>query len=60
MLRDPIIEEIRHIRHKIEEECENDPQKYYEHIEKEQEKYRDRLVHRSPKPALMKRLTHQI
>lgn len=55
MLRDPIIEEVRKVRHKIETDCENDPQKYYKHIQQVQEKYRNRLVQRKPKPALKKR-----
>ena len=54
MLRDPIIEEVRQVRHKIEAECEDDPQKYYEHIQQVQEKYRNRLVQRTAKPALKK------
>ena len=54
MLRDPIIEEVRQVRHKIEVECEDDPQKYYEHIQQVQEKYRNRLVQRKPKPVLKK------
>lgn len=32
MFKDPIIEEIRQIRHEIEAECSHDPQKYYEHL----------------------------
>ena len=54
MLHDPIIEEVRQIRHKIEAECENDGKKYFEHIQQVQEKYQDRLVRRGPKPALKK------
>jgi len=54
MLRDPIIEEVRQIRHKIETDCEDNPQKIYEHILQVQEKYRNRLVKHEPKPALKK------
>ena len=54
MSQDPIIDEVRQIRHKIEAECENDAQKYFEHIQQIQEKYRHRLVQRKPKPALRK------
>lgn len=54
MSQDPIIDEVREIRHKIETECENDAQKYFEHIQEIQEKYRHRLVRREPKPALRK------
>ncbi len=52
MSRDPIIEEVRQIRRKIEAECEDDAQKYYDHIQQLQEKYRHRLVQRKPKPSL--------
>ena len=55
MLRDPIIEEVRQLRHQIEAEIEDDPQKYYEHIQQVQDKYRNRLVRFKPKPALKKR-----
>lgn len=54
MAQDPIIDEVREIRHKIETECENDAQNYFEHIQEIQEKYRHRLVRRKPKPALRK------
>jgi hypothetical protein len=54
MFRDPIVEEVRQIRRKIESECEDDGQKYYEHIRKMQEKHRERLVRREPRPALKK------
>ncbi len=49
MLQDPIITEVRQVRHEIEAECENDPQKYYEHIVLLQEKYLNRLTRRKPK-----------
>ncbi len=52
MLRDPIVEEVRRIRHKIEAGCQNDPHKYYEHLEQVQAQYRKRLVRRKPQPAL--------
>jgi hypothetical protein len=55
VLRDAIIEEVRQVRHKIETDCEDNPQKLYEHIQRVQEKYRNRLVKRGPKPALKKR-----
>ncbi len=51
MLPDPIIAEVRQVRHEIEAEYENDPQKYYEHIVLLQEKYRHRLAQRKPKLA---------
>lgn len=52
MYQDPIIKEIRTIRHEIEAECQNDSQIYYEHLQKIQKKYSERLVSRKPKPAL--------
>ena len=52
MQKDPIIEEIRQFRHEIENECQNDPQKYYEHCMEIQKKYSDRLVRFKPKPSL--------
>ncbi len=45
MIYDPIIEEIRQIPLAIEAECQHDEQL--------QETYRERLVRRSPKPAIV-------
>ena len=42
MFQDPIIEEVRQIRNKIEAECENDAQKYFEYVQQIQDKYRHR------------------
>ncbi len=52
MHQEPILREIRRIRHEIEAECQNDPQKYYEHIQQVQKQYSNRLVRFKPKPAL--------
>ncbi|MGA1874214.1 MAG: hypothetical protein ACMUIA_01250 [bacterium] len=52
MFQDPIIKEIRKIRHEIEAEYQYDSQKYYEHLQELQKKYSNRLVRRKPKPAL--------
>ena len=52
MQQESILKEIRRIRHKIEAECQNDPQKYYEHIQQVQKQYSNRLVHFKSKPAL--------
>ncbi len=52
MEQEPILKEIRRIRHEIEAECQNDPQKYYEHIQQIQKQYSNRLVSFKPKPAL--------
>ncbi len=52
MSRDPIIDEVRRIRHEIEAECQDDPHKYYEHVRGIQGQYKNRLVRRKPQPAL--------
>jgi Ni2+-binding GTPase involved in maturation of urease and hydrogenase len=52
MDQEPILKEIRRIRHEIEEECHNDAQKYYEHIQELQRKYSNRLARFNPKAAL--------
>jgi len=52
MMKDPIVQEIRKVRHDIEAACQNDPQKYYEHLIEIQKKYPDRLASFKPKPAL--------
>jgi hypothetical protein len=55
MQRDPIIEEIRRVRHDIEAECQNDPQEFYKHIQQLQDKYLNRLVRREPRKLFKKR-----
>jgi len=52
MEQEPILKEIRRIRHEIEAECKNDSQKYFEHIQQIQKQYSNRLVRFKPKPAL--------
>ena len=52
MFQDPIIQEIRKIRHEIEADYQNDPQKYYTHLLEIQKEFSDRLIRRKPKPAL--------
>ena len=52
MPQEPVLKEIRRIRHEIEAECQNDPQKYYEHIQQIQKQYSNRLVRFKPRPAL--------
>ena len=45
MESDPIIDEIREVRHRISEECGHDPAKLVQrYMEMEKEKYADRLV----------------
>ena len=41
---DPIIDEIRRVRHRISEECGHDPKRLVEHYMKLQERHKDRLV----------------
>ena len=50
MSQDPIVEEVREIRHQIDKECGQDPEKYYQHFQKLQKKLQKRLVRRMPKP----------
>lgn len=52
MNQEPILKEIRRIRHEIETECQNDPQKYYEHIQEIQKQYSNKLVRFKPQPVL--------
>jgi hypothetical protein len=48
MKTDPIVEEVRNIRHEIDRECQGDPEKYYEHVKDFQQKLGARLVRRKP------------
>jgi hypothetical protein len=41
---DPIIDEIRRVRHRISEECGHDPKTLVEYFMKLQERYKDRLI----------------
>lgn len=52
MANDPIIQEIRDIRHAIEKECQGDSERYYQHLLSLQEKSAERLVRRQPKPLI--------
>ncbi len=44
---DPVIDEVREIRHRISESCGHDPKKLVAYYMKLQEQYRDRLIGRS-------------
>jgi len=44
MTHDPIVGEVRKIRHDIEEECEKRGESYFDYILKEQKKNQARLV----------------
>ena len=50
MSEDQIVKEVRDIRHQIEKECQQDPEKYYAHLKALQEKLGERLVRRKPNP----------
>ena len=50
MTEDPIVREVREIRHQIDQECGQDPEKYYQHLQKLQKKLAKRLVCRQPNP----------
>lgn len=41
---DPVIDEIREIRHRISAQCDHDPAKLVEYYQKIQEQYADRLI----------------
>ncbi|MGV2389253.1 MAG UNVERIFIED_CONTAM: hypothetical protein LVR29_16405 [Microcystis novacekii LVE1205-3] len=49
---DPILEELRQIRYQIEKDCQDNPQILSEYLYRVQSQYSERLVRRSPQPAL--------
>ena len=49
-MKDLIVEEVRKIRHEIEQEYDQSMEKYLEHIYTEQKKHGNNLVRRRPKP----------
>ena len=51
MDEDPL-QELRHIRHHIEQTCAEKGQTYAEYLSQAQRKYTERLVRRGPKPRL--------
>ena len=50
MREDPIVREVREIRHEIESECERNAEVFYEWLIASQQKLKGRLVRRKPKP----------
>jgi hypothetical protein len=50
MTQDPIVKEVREIRHQIDKECGQAPEKYYQHLQILQKKLFKRLVCRQPNP----------
>jgi len=47
--KDTIVEQVRMIRHEIEQECQQDPDRLFQYFRGSQEKLRNRLVCRGPK-----------
>ena len=52
MRTDPIVEEVRQIRHQIERQCQEDPEEFYKYLIACQKKLVGRLVCRRPKPLV--------
>lgn len=50
MAIDPIIRQVRQIRHAIDRECQQDPERYYRLLQGWQQKLTGRLVRRQPRP----------
>jgi hypothetical protein len=48
-MKDPIVEEVRRVRHELECELDNDPKRIYEHLRRVQARYAERVVSRQPK-----------
>lgn len=48
MRKDAIVEEVRGIRHEIEDECQGNPDKLFEYFQTSQKKLGQRLVRREP------------
>ena len=44
-----IVEEVRRIRHEIDRECQQDPEKLFEFYRASQKKFGDRVVRRGPR-----------
>ena len=59
MREDPIVREIREIRHKIEQECKDDAEAFYQWLTKSQQKLGERLICRQPK-ILPVKVTNEI
>jgi type III secretory pathway component EscR len=50
MSKDPIVQQVRAVRKKIERQYP-DAESFYKHLEQQQKAYRDRLTRRKPKQA---------
>ena len=51
MPQDPVVEEIRRIRRKIEAECKRKSKSFAEHLAQIEARHSERLVRRAPKPV---------
>lgn len=49
MREDPIVREVREIRHEIEQECKDDAEAFYKWLVASQQKLGRRLVRRQPR-----------
>jgi len=49
MTTDPIVQEVRKIRHEIERECQHDSEQYYQRLKALQNRLAGRCVCRRPK-----------
>ncbi|KAF0122638.1 MAG: hypothetical protein FD151_659 [bacterium] len=56
MIKDPIVEEVRKVRHQTEREFGNDVKKHIEHIYREQRKHSKKLVSRQPRMLKRKKV----
>jgi hypothetical protein len=50
MKADPIVEEVRAVRHQLERETQQDPELFYQRLRTLQAKFSGRLVCRRPRP----------
>ena len=48
---DPVIDEIREIRHRISASCDHDPAKLVAYLRQYQEQFRDRLIYDPTEPC---------
>ena len=48
---DPVIDEIREIRHRISASCDHDPAKLVAYLMEYQQQFRDRLIYDPEQPA---------
>ena len=51
LMPDPVIDEIREIRHRISASCDHDPAKLVAYLMQYQQQFRDRLTYDPEQPA---------